>query len=437
MWDNFGFLGSPYTTEPVPSTATGDQLLVGREADIQKLQSRILAGGNHPTLEGDNGVGKTSLVSIACYRLRRDFENGRSDKLFLPIDEFFQPTADCSVDDFIKKVYFAVASTIVREYPTLKKKSGVKLPNIADVEDWLNSPMFRSLSGSVSAAGLGAGFGSGRSGNGSAGFAEEGFKDQIDGWLRQIFPASHSGGFICVLDNIELLDTTQAARSLLEAIRDPLLGRRGLRWVLCGARGIVRTSAASPRLDGRLSDPMEIAPISDQYVTAAVEQRIAAYRGEIGAEAPVGPESFRFLYDVLNRNLRNAFKLANEFSQWLVDEREASGNATEYAKLFEAWLTDQADKHLNDTKVGNRAWDVFDHLAARDGWCCLGDYEEFGFNSPDAMRPHIKALGLENLVFTSLNDDADRRRKTISMTPRGWLVRYARAGYRAPAAAHS
>jgi hypothetical protein len=34
----------------------------------------------------------------------------------------------------------------------LKKKSGVRLPKIADVEDWLNSPMFRSLSGSVSAA---------------------------------------------------------------------------------------------------------------------------------------------------------------------------------------------------------------------------------------------------------------------------------------------
>jgi len=436
VWDNFGFLSSPYTTEPVPSTAEGDQLLVGREADIQKLRSRILACGNHPTLEGDNGVGKTSLISVACYRLRRDFEQGKLDKLFLPIENFFQLTGDCSVDDFIKNVYFAVASAIVKEYGTLKK-SGVKLPNIADVKDWLNTPIFRSRSGSLSAGGIGVGIGSGKSPSGSVGFAEAGFKDKIDEWLRQIFPTSQAGGFVCVIDNMELLDTTQAARNLLEAIRDPLLGRRGLRWVLCGARGIVRTSAASPRLDGRLLDPMEIAPISDDYVVAAVEQRIAAYRMRIDAEAPVGPESFRFLYDVLNRNLRNAFKMAGSFSQWLVDEREASGNAAEYAKLFEAWLTDQADKYQNDTTLGKRAWEVFDRLAVRGGWCSPADYEEFTFNSKDSMRPHIRVLEQANLVFTSINDDSDKRRKTIFMTPRGWLVRYARAGYRVPTASNS
>lgn len=433
MWSTFGFLSSPYTTEPVPSTAEGDQLLVGRDDDIRKLRSRILAGGNHPTLEGDNGVGKTSLISVACYRLRTEFELGRSDQLFLPIEEFFQPTADCSVDTFIKKVYYAVAATIVKEYGTLRKKSGVKLPNVSDVQDWLAAPLFRNLNGSASAFGFGAGAGSGRSANGSDGFVEEGFKDKIDEWLRQIFPSSQAGAFVCVLDNIELLDTTQAARNLLEAIRDPLLGRRGLRWILCGARGIVRTSAASPRLAGRLSDPMEITPISDDYVAAAVEQRIAAYRMRADAEAPVGPQSFRFLYDILNRNLRNTFNMADNFSQWLVDEREDSGNADQYAKLFAVWLTDQADKHQNDTRIGKRAWEVFDHLAGRDGWCCLGDYEEFGFNSKDAMRPHIKTLEQRNLVFSSINEDSDQRRKTIVMSPRGWLVRYARTGYRAPA----
>lgn len=432
MWNDFGFLSSPYTTEPVPSTAEGDQLLVGREDDIRKLRSRILAGGNHPTLEGDNGVGKTSLISVTCYRLRKEFELGRSDHLFLPTKEFFQPTADCSVDTFVRKVYYAVAATIVEEYGTLRKKSGVKLPKVSDVQEWLNSPLFRNFNGSASAFGFGGGGGRGRSANGSDGFLEEGFKNKIDEWLRQIFPSSQAGAFVCVLDNIELLNTTKAARELLEAIRDPLLGRRGLRWILCGARGIVRTSAASPRMSGRLCDPMEITPISDDYVVAAVEQRIAAYRLRDDAEAPVGPQSFRLLYDILNRNLRNTFNMAHSFSQWLVDEGEATGNADQYAKLFAVWLTDQADKYQKVTRIGGRAWEVFDHLADRDGWCCLDDYEEFGFNSKDAMRPHITALYDQNLVFMAINDDSDQRRKTIVMSPKGWLVRYARAGYRAP-----
>ena len=39
------------------------------------------------------------------------------------------------------------------------------------------------------------------------------------------------------------------------------------------------------------------------------------------------------------------------------------------------------------------------------------------------MRPHIHALEEANLV-TSVIDETDNRRKTISLTPRGWLVQY-------------
>jgi hypothetical protein len=43
VWGAFGFRESPYTTEPVPATEEGDQLLVGREDEIKKLESRISA----------------------------------------------------------------------------------------------------------------------------------------------------------------------------------------------------------------------------------------------------------------------------------------------------------------------------------------------------------------------------------------------------------
>jgi len=75
---------------------------------------------------------------------------------------------------------------------------------------------------------------------------------------------------------------------------------------------------------------------------------------------------------------------------------------------------------------------VFDDLATRGGWCSPSDFRQFGFNSTAAMRPHIKSLEQENLVSTTLNDESDKRRKTIIMTPRAWLVQYARNGYRSP-----
>ncbi|MFB9688326.1 hypothetical protein [Amycolatopsis plumensis] len=431
MWQEFGFQQSPYATEPVPPTREGDHILVGREAEISMLESRILAGGNHPTLEGDNGVGKTSLLSVTCYRLRNAFESGQSSKLFIPLKNFFQPTSAQSVDEFIKKVYFEVASTIVDEFDSLKQHAA-KVPNVADVKAWLRSPLISSLGGSASLAGFGAGFTRGRSSNGSEGFSEAGFRSTIDVWLRELFPSTQAGGFICVIDNLELLETTQEARKLLEEVRDPLFNRRGLRWILCGARGIVRTSVSSPRLEGRISDPIDIAPLSDSAIAAAIERRIASCRSPIDAVAPVGSTTFTQLYEILNRNLRNAFKYAEDFSLWLKDEGAISQDAVEYARLFEVWLTMQADKHRAQTELGNTAWQVFDNLAGRGGSCSPSDFPAFGFKTTAAMRAHIRNLERENLVFTMVNDDTDKRRKTIVMTPRGWLVRYARNGYRAP-----
>jgi hypothetical protein len=431
MWREFGFRDNPYTSQPVPASADGDRLLVGREREIARLTSRILAGGNHPTVEGDNGVGKTSLLSVVTYRLRQDYEQRRLSRLFIPLNEVLQPNDTQSVDEFIRRAYMVIASTIVDEHDALKR-SGANVPDIAEVKRWLQAPILTDTGVSVSVLGSGFGGDRGRSPNTSAGFAEFGFQDVVDKWLRQLFPSSTAGGIICVLDNMELLDKSQEARRLLEGIRDPLFGRRGLHWVLCGARGIVRTAVSSPRLEGRLADPMDVLPLKDEDVVAAVEQRIALMRETTTAVAPVGHETFKRLYDIVNRNLRIAFKYAGDFSQWLVDEDHVSGDASEYAALFDVWFAEMADKHHHETDLRNRAWQLFDSLADGGGSCSPGDFARFGFNSAAAMRTHVKALEQETLVYSSVTEDEDRRRRTIVMTPRAWLVRYARAGYRSP-----
>jgi hypothetical protein len=434
VWADFGFVGNPYSVEPIPPSAEGDQLLVGRSAEISALENRIVASGTHPTLEGDNGVGKTSLISVVCYRLRTDTEQGRISKVFLPVhdghDESFQLQPDDSPDLFIRRVYLRIASTIIAEHSFLKKL-GRRVPDIREVDEWLNSPTVKGWGAGLSVLGSGGQISRTRSLN-SSGFSETGLLTTVDRWLRHLFPSPQTGGFVCVIDNLELLETTQRARTVLEALRDPLLSRRGLRWILCGARGIVRTSAASPRLEGRLAEPMEIEPISDRYVEAAVDKRINQYAHSENAKAPVGPQSFRHLYDVLNRNLRQAFKYAEDFSFWLYQQKESAADPSSYDPLFQVWLTTRADMHNDQTDLGKRAWDVFDQLAERGGWCSPSDFRSFGFNSAQVMRPHIKALESENLVTTSLNDENDKRRKTIFMTARGWLVRYARCGYKPP-----
>src|SRR5262245_26156871 len=98
VWGAFGFRERPYRTKHAPATEEGDQLVVGREIELARLENRIVASGTHPTLEGDNGVGKTSLVSVVCYRLRSAFDKGRAVKPFIPLEleDFFQLDPDSS-----------------------------------------------------------------------------------------------------------------------------------------------------------------------------------------------------------------------------------------------------------------------------------------------------------------------------------------------------
>ncbi|WP_143229387.1 MarR family winged helix-turn-helix transcriptional regulator [Actinophytocola xanthii] len=414
MWAEFGLAANPYATDPIPPSEEGDQLLAGRDAELEELLARVRAAGAHPTVEGDDGVGKTSLVSVVCHRLRSEVEQGASSPVFLPLlGEPVQPRAGHSVDLFVERVYLRVATTILGERETLRRR-GLRVPDAAEVRDWLRSPIVR---------GWGAGV------NTSPGDTVAGLLGTVDRWLHELFPGPRSGGFVCVADNLAALETAHGARTLLEAIGGPLLDRCGLRWVLCGARGGLRASA---RLPARLGAPLELGPLADEDVEAAVERRLRRYRTSDDATAPIGPSSFRTLYEVLGRDLREAFTYAEAFSIWLYSREKTAGTPGELDALFEAWLAGRADLHRRETELGNRAWQVFDQLAARRGRCSTGDFEDFGFHTRDAMRTHLAALETQNLVTTLDNHENDKRRRTIVLTPRGWLVRYARGDHRPP-----
>lgn len=97
--------------------------------------------------------------------------------------------------------------------------------------------------------------------------------------------------------------------------------------------------------------------------------------------------------------------------------------------MVRATVPQQAEQYLKATgSVKNRAWKLFDDLVALGGTCSPSDHHMFEFNSPMAMRPHVKDLEEANLVISSVSD-VDQRRKHIALTSRGWLVNYQRSGY--------
>ncbi len=428
IWTDFGFRESPYATTPVPPTEEGEHLLVGREQDLRSLSMYLGSSALHPTIEGDNGVGKTSLVAVAGYKLRQAYESGQTAQALIPMGRPFQLTASDTADSFLRKVLLEVAQTFIRHHEILRR-GGHSVPDIGKIEDWLSQATFLGGGGGATVLGFGGNATKTTTINTSAGFNEAGFAATMRSWLEECFPSLAAGGFICTIDNLELLDTSRAARTLLEAMRDEVLGVPGLRWVLCGARGIVRSSASSPRLVGRLASPLELDPVPDSFTAELIERRIENYKMADDAVAPVGPSGFTHLYDVLHRNLRNALKFSEDFSFWMAQQGMASTDPDENHELLEVWLTTAADRQVSDTKLGGAAWKVFDVLVEHfRGSCSPSDHDAFGYEKPQPMRAQVRALEEAGLAESTV-DETDKRRKTISVTPMGWLVFYARNGY--------
>lgn len=231
---------------------------------------------------------------------------------------------------------------------------------------------------------------------------------------------------VCVIDNLELLQTSDSARRQLEALRDELLNVSGLRWVLCGALGIVLGVASSPRLEGLLAAPIEVGGVSEDFINDIFNSRFEVFSGNYDKEPylPLVVADFQRLYGILFNNLRSLLGHIDEYCQWVVDQLEDPPVSEEEKRAcFERWLTQTARNAYESAtaQLKPRAWRVFEDAIAVEGSFSPSDFEDFQFNSVAAFRPHVKDLESAGLVV-STQDEGDKRRKTIQITPKGWLV---------------
>ncbi len=425
LWTDLGFTGNPYDVNPLPATEEGVELLVGREREVRTLLSQLRNQTLHPTLEGDNGVGKTSLALVAGFRALEARRNGQEAQLFLPVTRLLQLGND--PDEFHKEALFAIAQAILK-YEEDLRRFGHDVERLSALRRWMSDPLITSGGGGISALGFGANVDRAAEANTSAGFERSGFEETVREALTAAFPTPESGGFVAIIDNLELLSLSNEARRVLERIRDTSLSLPGVRWILCGARGIVRAAVSSPRLTGRVARPIEIDPVLDDRIEELIRARLSHFAINGDAKPPVNASSFRHLYEISAKNLRHALKYSQDFSIWLEVEDEVDRPAEDYAQLLEVWLADEAERTSASIRLQPRQWQLFDDLAGAGGTCAPGDYESFGFQSMQRMRSNFAELERADLVEAEVDED-DHRRRTVSITSKGWIVHYARNGF--------
>ena len=111
---DWGFMETPFLTNALSPDEIGETLLIGREKELKMIKTRLSTQPNIVTIEGDNGVGKTSLVNIAVYQMYKEFKNtGRGD-FCIPCYDIFQITEDTDTETFIDQVLMSVAQTLIK-----------------------------------------------------------------------------------------------------------------------------------------------------------------------------------------------------------------------------------------------------------------------------------------------------------------------------------
>jgi len=424
IYRKWGFTSSPFQTTSLPADEIGAQLITGRDEQIQELIDLTLSYPKLPTIEGLNGVGKTSIVNVAAYYLyQHHLESGGETPLFIPCRKIFQLRPDQNIDSFIDDVLLEVAQTLIDSAGEITR-SGRAL-NTKEVNRWLNSPQLKTYQGGISTVLFGASLGKQAETNTSRGYDRSGFRKEVISWLESLFPTPEQGGVICVVDNLELLQSSETAKAIIEALRDELFTYPGLRWVLCGALGIVYGVVASPRMAGYLHTPIAVGEMDPTHAPDILKNRIAAYALDPESHSlPLLATDFTDLYSLLRGNLRSVLSNCEDYCTW-VNRQVPPTSDEERHKLFVEWLESISDQAYAavQLQLRPRAVRVFKDSVTVGGVFSPSDFADFGFNGIPQFRPHIKDLEDAGLVI-STRDDGDKRRKTIQVTEKGWLIHY-------------
>lgn len=431
MYSDWGFAQNPFQTTPLEANEAGRTLLIGRELQLKKIQNRLKTYPKMPCLEGANGVGKTSLVNVAAFNCFQDYMSGKNSTLIIPCRRAFQLSPNMNLDDFEFNVFFEIAQTLIERGTTIKDVD-LRIEGKAALDRWLNSPCYSSWQGTFSAISAGGG----QAPNESLGFTRSGLRKIVESWLGAIFPQPTDGALICLIDNLELLQTSDEAKQSIEQLRDRLFNIRGLRWVLCGANGIVLSLASSPRLEGYVSTPViDVPNVGENFAPKIYESRVTAFKlppPSVGNQQrdvylPITKDRFEKLYEVLSFNLRNLLNRSDSYCTWVYDEGHEPQSDAEKNQLFDEWLDKEANAVLSAVRdqVTPAAWRVFEKAVELGGRFSPGEHQEFGYDTPQALRPNVLQLEKVDLV-NSARDDTDQRRKTIFVTSKGHLANYAR-----------
>lgn len=459
IFQNWLLNSNPFAVEALKADEKGERLLRGRDEDIEDVVYKLHRSGKITCIDGHFGIGKTSLVNVAAYKCLQAFREEETTDLIIPNKTTFQLKEEIDVDEFANTVLHHVILTL-KEYEELIYPR-CRVAGFHDFKDQINK-LHRLISQPIVTLESKEGGGGATAGvpgvlsftaqakgssseqlNNTAGFNLVGFESNVKILLEKTF-TSISGGVVCIIDNIELLETATKARKTLELLRDRLFSTPGLRWVFCGANGVINSLAASPRLSAYLNIPViDLKYVHPRDLSDLIFARIEEYSTkpqQTLESLPFDMDQIEWLYEILNFNLRDLFALLEQYCE-KVARNKAQVTKSQKAQRFNKWVEDYGRQLFIDIskRISKDTWSVLDTAMSDEfnGVINAGQFREYYSNitignvTKDTFRKWLKNLKKHDILSQSIPDESgvdnsEIELETYYVTSKGALVFYYR-----------
>ena len=314
IWTAFGLRGDPFFRQALdpttgPAEARPATLLVGRDAEMQRIKNLIQSSSDSRTvIQGEAGIGKTSFVSALKTQIQSDLVLTHADPIRI------QPAM--TTTNFIAEVLKVVLQIRATERLQTGMVSVMRQRVAAGLRDpegdfWTRLTRIIVGEDNVS-AGITAGV-IGVQGQRGRIAAEAGSLSLFDELKTALLYLSQDSTRCTLLhvNNMEGLspEDATAAATLIHSLRDAFVLDRA-HWLFVGTTDIEqRLFRVYPQVSQHIDAPITLGPLSAEEVGELLQRRYEHLQLGIHANPPIAPSDAARLYERFRGELRGFLAL--------------------------------------------------------------------------------------------------------------------------------
>lgn len=393
MWEDLGFTGNPYDQKALSVTPEDRKLLINRTIELQTLSTLANAGKGIIIVEGGVGVGKTSLVNAMQYDLLHQKKNK-----ILPSFQKIELTQDnIEPKNFILSTFSNMIFSLEKLTNTdLAKQSGI----LREGKLLVAQTVQYGLAGNLQAFGFGAGISKSPSVNPPAAVTLPSILNTMDKWVQYVSKnTDYDGPAVIPVNNMDVLDDQEIV-AFLNSMRDTLIDRPNMLWILIGRKGLFSLLESKARRVSEIitGQPVILQPLSLTDVYNAIQTRIELLsKNKKGAkDGIVSDEIVKILYDTSQGEIRYIFKrITDIILKFRGQYPSVSKIPLEVAK---STIIEFAKSHISTLNLSPRELDVLKHIV-KNGAIRTKDYSSLGLPTPQALSKYLTTFHKKNLVL--------------------------------------